>query len=88
MANFPRQTAVTLTPTAITDLVVRLHSPDTRGTEPATARYNVGVLYNNGEVRYLEGDWVPYLTNSEINSLLAFMDTLRSRAVAQLLPAP
>jgi hypothetical protein len=86
MANFPTQPVVTLTPTAITDLQVTLLSPDTRGTEPSTARYRVGVLYSNGEIRYLEGDLVPYLTSGEINSLLSFMATLRTRAIAQILP--
>jgi hypothetical protein len=86
MANFPKQQAVTLTPTAITDLVVTLRSPDTRGSEPSSAAYRVGVLHSNGEIRYLEGDLVPYLTSGEINSLLNFMATLRTRAIAQILP--
>lgn len=86
MANFPTQPVLTLTPTAIADLVVTLRSPDPRGDEQPSASYQVGVLYSSGEIRELRGDLVPYLTTQEINSLLAFLATLRTRAAGQLLP--
>lgn len=83
---FPKQTVITNTPTAITDLRVILHSPDPRGEVQPNAAFRVGILYSTGEIRELEGDLVPHLTQSEINQLLSFLSTLRTRAVAQLLP--
>jgi hypothetical protein len=74
------------TPVAIADISIQLFDPDPTGTETARALYSVQVRYNTGEVRALTGDLVPHLTTQEINSLLAFMATLRTRAIAQILP--
>lgn len=83
---FPKQAAITHTPTAITDLVVILRSPDPRGQEQPGARFQVGVLHSTGEIRTLEGDLAPHLTQAEINQLLSFLAALRMRAATQLLP--
>lgn len=83
---FPKQNAITQTPTAITDLVVILRSPDPRGDEQASAAFEVGVLYTTGEIRVLRGDLAPHLTQPEITQLLSFLATLRTRAATQLLP--
>lgn len=83
---FPKQQAITHTPTAITDLVVILTSPDPRGQEQPSAAFEVGVLYTTGEIKNVSGDLAPHLTQAEINQLMSFMATLRTRAATQLLP--
>lgn len=84
--SFTKQAVITHAPTAITDLVVVLRSPDPRSNEQPSASFEVGVLYNTGEIRMIKGDLVPHLIGQETNQLLSFMATLRARAATQLLP--
>lgn len=73
-------------PTAITTLSVVLNSPDPRNPAQPSANFRVGVLYSDNQVKYIEGDLVPHLTQNEITQLLSFLATLRTRATQQLLP--
>ncbi len=49
------------------------------------AHYRVEVRMDNGEVRELQGDLVPYLTQAQIDGLLGFMVDLRLKAEAEIL---
>ena len=70
-------------PTSIGDIVVVL----TDG-EHQSAEYHLALLDQNGlkiEFPGQSGNLVPHLTSQEIQALLAFMASLRERAVQQLL---
>ena len=72
------------TPTSIGDFFVTLAD---RADTPDTVRGIIEVRDQNGDVmRVWTGDLVPHLTSQEINSLINFMATLRTRAGTQLLP--
>lgn len=49
------------------------------------AHYRVEVRMDNGEVRELQGDLVPYLTQAQISGLLTIMADLRLKAQAEIL---
>ena len=81
---FTRQAA--RTPVAIGNIEVRLFSPDPLGDETAAAAFVLIVHYDNGEQRTLKGDLIPHLTAGQISALMGFMDTLRAKAIAEILP--
>jgi len=74
------------TPVRIAAIEVALYSPDPLGTESAGASYAVQVVYSTGEVRALTGNLVPHLTTAQINSLVAFMQVIRTKAESEILP--
>lgn len=73
-------------PAAIADIEVRIFSPDPAGAGVAGINYSIQVRMSDGSVRVLTGNLVPQLTAGQINTLTAFMDTLRTKAVAEILP--
>lgn len=83
---FERQAA--RTPVAIADISVQLYQPEPNTGRQPGASYSVQVRYSNGEINVLEGNLVPYLTQGEIDALLGFMASLRTRAIAEILPTP
>lgn len=54
---------------------------------PATkgATYRVQILYSDGTTDWRNGDLVPHITQNQINQLLAFMDAMRTKAVAEFI---
>jgi len=46
----------------------------------------VQVRYDNGEHHTLRGNLVPHLTQGQIDALLNFMDTMRTKAITEILP--
>lgn len=83
---FHKESAVTITPTATTDVEVFLRFPDPRGDEPKSVRYRVGILRSDGSIRVKEDDLLDELTNAQKNWLNNFMDEMRMKADAKLLP--
>lgn len=81
--DFPR--LVPPTAQRIGDIVIELYSPGVGSEHPAGARYTVKVWMSDGSVKELRGDLVPFLTQQQINGQLAFLDTMRARAVAEIL---
>lgn len=74
------------TPLAIADIAITLFDPDPTGAEPPAASYSVQVRFSDGSINVLTGDLVPHVTTTQINQLLAFMASLRVKAVAEILP--
>lgn len=82
--TFPKEEA--RTPLAVGDMWFELHSPDPAGSAPAEATYRVQIRMSDGEIKVAMGDLSPQLTQTQINSLLAFMATMRQKAVVEFLP--
>ena len=81
----PFTKSTTRTPKSIGQLVVHLYS-DANGSKRAT--YDLRILDQDGAVISSDsdhGDLLPYLTQVQINSLIAFMDGLRTQAVSQII---
>ena len=76
----------TRVPVSIADVELRIFSPDPTGSGSATITYAIQVRCNDGSVRVLTGNLAPQLTAGQINTLTSFMDTLRTKAVAEILP--
>lgn len=76
----------TRTPTGIGDVEVTLFSPDPNGDDVPGAQFKVWVHYSDGSGRPTSGDLVPHLTQQQTTALLAFMDAMRVKAVAEILP--
>lgn len=79
--------AETRTPDTIEDISITL--TDYIATdEPArqAAEYSAQVRYDNDEIKVLTGDLVPHLTPAQITALMGFMDDLRTKAEAEILP--
>lgn len=82
---FPQEP--TRTPTAIQDMEVRLISlKNGGGVVTKTARFDVQVLFDTGEIKLLSGNLIPHLTGPQITQLNNFMDALRTQAEDQILP--
>lgn len=73
-------------PVAIADMEVRLFDPDPLGTETAGAAYSVQIRMSDGSIVTRSGDLVPHISAAQRNSLLSFMQTLRTKAIAEFLP--
>ena len=80
--------AVTVAPEAIEDISITLVDYVATGEEAAhqSADYSVQVKYDNGEIKVITGNLVPHLTQNQINGFMGFMDTLRIKAEAEVLP--
>ena len=80
--------AIARIPEAIEDVSVTLTDYIAVGEEPAhkSAEYSVQVRYDNGEIKVLSGDLVPHLTAEQIDALMGFMDDMRVKAEAEILP--
>jgi len=76
---------LTRTPERIAAIEVCLYSPDPLGVEVSGANYSAQVVYSTGEVRALTGNLVPHLTTAQINSLVAFMQVIRTKAESEIL---
>ena len=88
----PLPRAVSRIPESIADLSVVLtdyiENQASEG-EPEvykTARFEVQVKYDNGEIKLIQGDLVPHLTSQQITGLLGFMSVLRTKAESEILP--
>jgi len=76
-------------PAAIGDLSIVLidYADPEPGQERQRARFEVQVKDASGEViRVMNGDLAPHLTQQQINQLKAFMDAMRAKAEAEILP--
>lgn len=76
------------TPVAIGDLIIELQQPTPNGGGQPRTFYTVQVIYNDGTRQTLTGDLQPHLTTAQINNLLAFMASMRTKAESEILPAP
>ena len=76
------------TPTEIRDLSVILTDYVKGGEQAARkeGRYEVQVLYSNGDLITRSGDLLPHITQAQKNALVAFLDALRVQAEEQILP--
>jgi hypothetical protein len=75
------------TPTSIGTLRIRLIDEDGISAN-MRAYYSVDVLDENGEkidFPGTDGDLVPHLTPTQISNLVAFMQAMRDKAVAEFL---
>jgi len=75
-------------PESIADLSVVLTDYIAVGEEPARqeGRFEVQVVYDNGEIKLIQGNLVPHLTAGQISALMGFMDFLRNKAEEEILP--
>jgi hypothetical protein len=73
------------TPTKIADISVELFSPDPTGEGTPSAKYSVQVTMSDGTVKVLTGELTPHLTQAQTTSLLAFMSSMRAKAIAEIL---
>lgn len=81
---FPQEP--TRTPTSIADISIELDDIiDDEGGNNYAARYSVQVVMSDGSLRVQRGNLVPHITTNKRNALLAFMQTLRQRAIDQIL---
>lgn len=72
-------------PNRIAAISIELYYPDPLGSESPAAAYSVQVVYSTGEIRALTGDLIQHLTQPQINSLLSFMDAMRTKAGNEIL---
>jgi hypothetical protein len=74
------------TPVAIERIRVELttHAPGSEGVP--SAWYFVQVRFSNDSIEERTGDLIPHLTTAQTNQLLAFMATLRTKAISEFLP--
>ena len=84
----PLPTAESRTPESIADLIVVLTDYIEDGDQEARqeGRFEVQVVYNNGEIKLIQGDLVPHLTGPQKTALLGFLATLRTKAEQEILP--
>lgn len=82
--TFSREEAIT--PVAIAGIEVTLIDPDPTRGELARATFEVRIRLSNGETVLRAGDLATHITPAQRTSLLAFMATLRAKAVAEVLP--
>ena len=75
-------------PESIADLSVVLTDYIATDEEPAhqEGRFEVQVVYNNGEIKLIQGNLVPHLTSGQITALMGFMTSLRTKAEEEILP--
>lgn len=80
--------ATTVTPTEIRDVSIVLTDYVATPNESAhqAASYSVQVHHDNGDIKILDGDLVPHLTQGQIDALMGFMNDLRTKAEAEILP--
>jgi len=55
---------------------------------PYGARYNVQIVMSDGSIVVRQGNLVPHITTAQRNSLIAFMQAMRTQAETQFLAAP
>jgi len=71
-------------PAAIGDISVVL--TDYSGVDPSTARFEVQVLMQDGNIfKLIQGDLAPHLTSAQISGLMDFMDDMRAKAESEIL---
>lgn len=87
MADFKRLEAIT--PVSIPRLTIRLTREDDpdpiMGSGPYQAAFELIVTMSDGSPKIIQGDLVPYITTEERNALINFIETLQTRAEAQIL---
>lgn len=78
-------------PQTVADIEVVLYDavesipPDPEGVSDHV-RYSIQVVFDDGSMKVINGNLVPYLNPSIIGELQAFMAMIRTRAVAEVLP--
>jgi hypothetical protein len=77
----------TRTPEAIGNIVVTLRDSVEYMETPAgqSASFSLIVVFDDGSTIRRSGNLAPHLEGPEQSALMDFMDTLRARAVAQIL---
>ena len=84
MAFTPEQTRI---PTDVQDMEIRLISlKNGGGVVTKTARFEIQVVFNNGEIKLLSGNLIPHLTGPQVTQLNNFMDAIRTQAENEILP--
>lgn len=79
----------TRTPTAIGSIEVLIFQADPlNAQEHDSIGYRLKIAFDNGGSVVRAGDLLPHLTGPEKTALQSFMDTLRARAIAAILPTP
>lgn len=83
---FPTEPGVSLTPAAIGRIVIVLRDDD--GSQPGKkVRFQVEVLSQLGTVMATrEGDLQPHLSGAQLSGLSDFLDAMRVKAAAEILP--
>ena len=83
----PLPQAVTRIPESIADLSVVLTDYIADGDQEARqeGRFEVQVVYNNGDIKLIQGDLVPHLTSAQITALMGFLTSLRTKAEEEIL---
>ena len=78
----------TRTPDAIQNIVVTLKDAIAHGDEDAykSAHFVVNVLLSDGTVIHRKGDLVPHITVAQRDALMAFMNSLRTQAISEIMP--
>lgn len=74
------------TPNVIADISVELFDPAPGSVEIGAVTYSVQIIFSDGSVQVRSGNLIPHLSQAQINSLLAFMATIRLKATAEFLP--
>ncbi len=84
----PLPVAESRIPESIADFSVVLTDYIEDGDQEARqeGRFEVQVVYNNGEIKLIQGDLVPHLTSAQITALMGFMTSLRTKAEEEILP--
>lgn len=78
---------ITRTPAAIGQIRVTLITPDPRFVEESPeANFLVEIVYADGTIERRGGNLLSHITPAQRNALQNFMNSLRTQAVAELLP--
>ena len=81
---FPRETP--RTPVSIRDISIELSDLVRSGDgHECEARYAVQVAMSDGSMVVRHGDLLPHITTAQRNSLLAFIQSMRTQANAQII---
>lgn len=78
--------AITRTPVAIGGVRVVLTDPIPAAETPKSAEYRIEVVYSDGSVGVVSGNLAPHLSQAQINALMTFMNDMRTKATAEILP--
>lgn len=78
----------TVIPVAIEDIEISLFDPNPLGTESQKARVAVQVRMSNGDLLTRHFDLADHVSGATITQLKALVATLRTKAIAEILPTP
>ncbi len=82
--TFERQEPVTAV--SIGRITTTLNDPAPGSGEAQSARANIEVLMSDGSTRYINANVAEHFSNTVLNQLIAFVASVRNKAVAEILP--